>query len=423
MIEFFKDFLLNIFLIFSPLVIYPYLYKSQSHSMKYRLWLCFFFTLAIAFAMSIPVNLNGLIYDFRSIPLIVGSLYGGIYVSMFLYAAIIVVRYLLGNPNNLIYCVSFIPTIFFIVLLLKRYRQMSLINKMIAAILVCIAVKIVSFLIYLTSVGKLDLFTANLMSSSQTYILQSIVIAVYIYLIEFQQKYIHMQEEAVHGEKMRIVSEMAASVAHEIRNPLTAVRGFIQLMGVPHLAPSKLKFYQEISLEELDRAQVIISDYLAIAKPEPEKDELIPLKDEVQYVSQVLLTIANYNDVKIEVTLQDGQMFIHGDRNKLRQSLINIGKNAIEAMSKSGGVLEIGLKEQSHKILITMRDNGVGMTKEQISRLGTPYFSTKEKGTGLGTMVSFSLIRAMKGKIAITSEVGKGTEFEISFSADPRGLS
>lgn len=73
------------------------------------------------------------------------------------------------------------------------------------------------------------------------------------------------------------------------------------------------------------------------------------MKDEVQYVSQVLLTIANYNDVRIEVTLQDEQLFIEGDRNKLRQSLINIGKNAIEAMAKSGGVLEIGLKEQTNK--------------------------------------------------------------------------
>ncbi|WP_171684950.1 ATP-binding protein [Paenibacillus planticolens] len=404
-------------LIFSPLVIYPYLYKSQSHSTKFRLWLCLLFSAAIGFTMSIPVSFNGLVYDFRSIPLLVGSLYGGIYVAMFLYAALIVVRFFLGGPHYFIYIISFLPTILFVAILLRKYRDLNLAQKILAAVLGCIAIKLVTFLIYFSCLNNLELFATNLFATLKTYILQSIVIAVYIYLIEFLQTYIHMQEEAIQGEKIKIVSEMAASVAHEIRNPLTAVRGFIQLMAIPHLDQTKIQFYQQISLEELDRAQLIISDYLAIAKPEPEKDELINLKDEVQYVSQVLLTIANYHDVKMEVSLPDEQICIQGDRNKLRQSLINLGKNAIEAMPKNGGVLEIILTEQANKRIITMRDNGIGMTKEQISRLGTPYFSTKQKGTGLGTMVSFSLIRAMKGKIHITSEKGKGTEFEISFPA------
>ncbi|MBP1964435.1 hypothetical protein GQF04_14760 [Paenibacillus aceris] len=385
--------------------------------MKYRLWLCLLFSLAIGFTMYFPVHFNGLVYDFRSIPLLVGSLYGGIYVAMFLYAALAAFRFLLGSPNNLFYLVSILPTILLVALLLRKYKYLSIVQKMIAAVLVCTVIKLVTFLIYLSYLHSLELFTTNLLASLKTYILQSIVIAAYIYLIEFLQTYYRMQEEAIQGEKIRIVSEMAASVAHEIRNPLTAVRGFIQLMAMPYLDQTKVQFYQQISLEELDRAQLIISDYLAIAKPEPEKDELIRLNDEVQYVSQVLLTIANYNDVKIEMALHEGQFCMHGDRNKLRQSLINIGKNAIEAMSESGGVLEIILSEQANKMIITMRDNGVGMTQEQISRLGTPYFSTKEKGTGLGTMVSFSLIRAMKGKIYITSEKGKGTEFKISFPA------
>ncbi|MDD9268079.1 ATP-binding protein [Paenibacillus sp. GCM10023248] len=217
---------------------------------------------------------------------------------------------------------------------------------------------------------------------------------------------------------------MAASVAHEIRNPLTTVRGFVQLMGAPNIDPEKRQFYQRISLEELDRAQSIINDYLAVAKPEPEKDELILINEEVHYVSQVLLTLANYHDVKIEVSLQHSQMIIEGDRNKLRQSFINIGKNAIEAMANTGGLLEI-TSSSGHggSVIVSFRDSGIGMTQEQIGRLGTPYFSSKEKGTGLGTMVSFSLIRAMKGKIRIDSEKGKGTVFEITFPADIREIS
>lgn len=195
-------------------------------------------------------------------------------------------------------------------------------------------------------------------------------------------------------------------------------------MGAPNIDPEKRQFYQRISLEELDRAQSIINDYLAVAKPEPEKDELILINEEVHYVSQVLLTLANYHDVKIEVSLQHSQMIIEGDRNKLRQSFINIGKNAIEAMANTGGLLEI-TSSSGHggSVIVSFRDSGIGMTQEQIGRLGTPYFSSKEKGTGLGTMVSFSLIRAMKGKIRIDSEKGKGTVFEITFPADIREIS
>ncbi|SDN04272.1 two-component system, sporulation sensor kinase B [Paenibacillus sp. yr247] len=416
MINFFKDFLLNIFLIFAPLVAYPYTYKSQSKTKIYSILIYIFFSFAIVFAMSFPVNLNGLIYDFRSIPLLVGSLYGGIYVSVFLYITLILCRYFLGNPNNLIYAMSIIPTIVLVALLLKRYKQLNLIQKIISAVIICSLIKFLTFVMYLSLVNNFDLLATHVLITIKTYILQGVVIAVFIYLIEFLQKYFHMQEEAIRGEKIKIVSEMAASVAHEIRNPLTSVRGFIQLIGAPNLDQEKKEFYQKISLEELDRAQMIITDYLSIAKPEPEKIEKINLKVEVQYVSNVLLTFANYNNVKMDVSLLcDGRMFILGDRYKLRQSLINIGKNAIEAMSNNGGVLDIKLSEQKNKIVVTISDNGIGMSEEQISRLGTPYFSTKEKGTGLGTMVSFSLIRAMKGKIKIASEMGKGTVFEISF--------
>lgn len=103
-----------------------------------------------------------------------------------------------------------------------------------------------------------------------------------------------------------------------------------------------------------------------------------------------------------------------GDRYKFRQALINIGKNAIEALPE-GGLLEMKASGTSDEVMIMIRDNGIGMTPEQINRLGTPYYSTKEKGTGLGTMVSFGIIKKMSGKIGVTSERGVGTEYTLSF--------
>jgi two-component system sporulation sensor kinase B len=224
-----------------------------------------------------------------------------------------------------------------------------------------------------------------------------------------------MQEEVINSEKMKIVSDIAASVAHEIRNPLTAVRGFIQLLGSEALDKDKKNYYQQICLEELDRAQLIITDYLSLAKPDPEMIESINVNDEINYLSNVLLTYANYNNIQINVVLsEDSPLLVVGDRYKFRQALINIGKNAIEAMN-NGGILEIKTNKINDNIVLAISDTGVGMTSEQIKRLGIPYYSTKEKGTGLGTMVSFGIIKKMNGKIDISSELGKGTEFKIIF--------
>ncbi|MGO4373999.1 ATP-binding protein, partial [Paenibacillus sp. MCAF20] len=96
---------------------------------------------------------------------------------------------------------------------------------------------------------------------------------------------------------------------------------------------------------------------------------------------------------------------------------INIGKNAIEAMP-GGGLLEIRSEKYQDQLLISINDTGCGMTQEQIRRLGTPYYSTKEKGTGLGTMVSFGIIKKMNGKIDIQSRIGAGTSFQFSFARD-----
>jgi two-component system sporulation sensor kinase B len=187
------------------------------------------------------------------------------------------------------------------------------------------------------------------------------------------------------------------------------------LLGNDGLLPHRREYYQKISLEELDRAQNIITNYLTLAKPDPEQIDRIHVKEELEYVSQILLTYANYNNVVINIKLCEG-VYVQGDRQKLRQALINIGKNAIEAMT-GGGDLQLILRKVNDTAILTISDTGVGMTAKQISRLGTPYYSTKEKGTGLGTMVSFGIIKKMQGNIEIQSVPGQGTKFQIIFAS------
>ncbi|CAM4426305.1 ATP-binding protein [Paenibacillus alkaliterrae] len=415
MLGYFKDFILNIFIIFSPLLMYPYIQKTKNKIVWFRIFIYLLFAVSLITTMSFPVNLNGLVYDFRSIPLVLGSLYGGLQVSIFLYLTLMLYSYLLGSPNDLAYMASLLPSLVIVILFLKKYASFKLSQKIAAAVTLCVLIKLLTFTIYLSLTDQFYLLLHRPMATLQTYLLQAVIIGLCVYAIEFLNKYIHMQEEYIRSEKMKMVGDMAASVAHEIRNPLTTVRGFIQLFGTESLDKEKKEYYKTICFEELDRAELIITDYLALAKPDPEVIENINMNDEVQYLANVLMTYANYNNIEIKVVLsKDSSLMVVGDRYKFRQALINIGKNAIEAM-QGGGILELMTSTMNEDVVIVIRDNGSGMTTEQIKRLGTPYYSTKEKGTGLGTMVSFSIIKKMHGKIDIKSDVGVGTSFHLIF--------
>ena len=127
--------------------------------------------------------------------------------------------------------------------------------------------------------------------------------------------------------------------------------------------------------------------------------------------------LATMNGVEIEQIIKDSeqkQYMTNGERKKFQQCLINIMKNGIEAMKSKGGKLQIHLYSSQGTVKIDISDQGVGMSQEQINRLGQPYFTTKEKGTGLGMMVSYSIIKGMNGTIHVSSEPRKGTSFSLA---------
>jgi two-component system sporulation sensor kinase B len=415
MLSYFKDFLINIFFILSPLVFYPYIYKIKSRTLLYRFYLYILFSFAILIIMSFPIQINGVIYDFRSIPLTVGSLYGGIQVSILLFLTVALYRCFLGSPHEFLYAISLIPSLVMVIYSLRRYSLLKLHQKVILSVILCTFIKLLTFAMFLSLTQQIELLISKPLSTLETYLLQGLIVGLCVYFIEFLNNHFDMQDEVIESEKTKIVSGMAASVAHEIRNPLTTVRGFIQLFGIENLDKHKREFYQKICLEELDRAELIITDYLSLAKPDPEIIEKININDEISYLSNVLQTYANYNNIQINgIISEESVLCIVGDKYKFRQSLINIGKNAIEAMG-SNGILEVKASKHNENIVLIISDNGIGMTAAQVNRLGTPYYSTKEKGTGLGTMISFGIIKKMNGKIDIKSELGKGTEYKITF--------
>jgi two-component system sporulation sensor kinase B len=211
-----------------------------------------------------------------------------------------------------------------------------------------------------------------------------------------------------------VVSELAASVSHEIRNPLTVTSGFLQLLNKSTNISPEEKGYVELSLQELNRAEKIVSDYLSFAKPQSGNMVHSNMLAEAEYTKNIIMPFASIHKVGVQFQFSN-TLNTSYDKNQIQQCLINLYKNGIEAMKeKEGGTLTIHISENKQNIMISVRDTGVGMTKEEISRLGKPYYSTKEEGTGLGMLMVYSTVNKLKGIIEVESEKGKGTTFLIT---------
>lgn len=246
---------------------------------------------------------------------------------------------------------------------------------------------------------------------SSSLIVLATLIAI-IYLIENMNEQMEMKQELIRTEKMNVVSQLAASVAHEIRNPMTSVRGFMQLMQKENLTKEQ-HLYIRISIEELDRAQEIINQYLALAKPQTDQYEIIDLTSIIQQSIDVMHSYAILNSIHITQQVESS-LEIEGLKLEIQQVLINIIKNAIEAIKSEGEIWLSAAKNSNGFVSIQIKDNGVGMTEAQLKKLGSPYYSTKEKGTGLGLTVCHQIVKQMGGQILIKSELNKGTCFTIN---------
>ncbi|ULT59149.1 PAS domain S-box protein [Neobacillus drentensis] len=225
------------------------------------------------------------------------------------------------------------------------------------------------------------------------------------------------EERLRRTEKLTVVGELSASVAHEIRNPLTSLKGFVQLLQMEN---EKHQFYYRIMLDELDRINHIVGELLLLAKPQHLKFSTADIQKLLSDVISLLNTEAIYYNVQIVSSFPEEEIFIECEPNQLKQLFINLIKNAIEASSKEGSV-EIAIHPaQGEQVMITVKDNGSGISKERLAKLGEPFYSSKEKGTGLGLTVSFKIVQTHNGTIRFNSQKNQGTSVDISLPIKQR---
>ncbi|MFK4388832.1 hypothetical protein CON84_02610 [Bacillus sp. AFS094228] len=218
-------------------------------------------------------------------------------------------------------------------------------------------------------------------------------------------------KEIQQAKQLNSVGQLAATIAHEIRNPITVVKGFAQLLDQEKELNETEKFYVQTMLTELEYTQVIINDYLSLAKPQTDNVQVIPLNAEIQKISDLLTSFANNRNIGFLLDFRD-DLHINMNPIELKQILVNIMKNGIESMNKPG-FIKVETEQERTMAKIRITDTGIGLSKEQLEILGTPFYSLKDRGTGIGLTVCYSIVQKYKGKIVVQSEVNKGTSFTI----------
>lgn len=215
-------------------------------------------------------------------------------------------------------------------------------------------------------------------------------------------------------EKNHAVAELAASMAHEVRNPITAIRGFMQLLCNGGTDGKAHEYAQQI-VEEVDAVEAIIGEYLNMAKPDQGKQEKCNLYHVLQNVYTLAQSRAECNSVQVDFDVVSKCMVL-GDDRQLKQAFLNLCANAIQAMPK-GGRLRISAACAENKVVVRIADNGQGIPTNHLNRLGERFFTTRDNGSGLGLAVTCRIVKKHRGEIHVVSSEGQGTEFIIILPA------
>jgi len=223
-----------------------------------------------------------------------------------------------------------------------------------------------------------------------------------------------IEREMARLDQLNLVGEMAAGIAHEIRNPMTSVRGFLQLLGDKEKC-SQYKNYFDMMISELDRANSIITEFLALAR-----NKAMHLKKQnLVTIIRTLLPLLQAEGIKTDKYIQADLEEVPDlllDENEIHQIILNLVHNGLEAMPP-GGNLIIRTYTEGNEVVFSVQDEGKGISAEVLEKIGTPFFTTKDNGTGLGLAVCYSIASRHKAKISVDTGPG-GSIFFVRFKID-----
>jgi two-component system sporulation sensor kinase B len=212
-------------------------------------------------------------------------------------------------------------------------------------------------------------------------------------------------------EKQKQLRDSLFKITHEIKNPLAVSKGYLDMLDTNN--KSQVERYIPIIKQEIDRTLTLMNDFLNLTKLKVEKSHIdvsVVLND----ICESLEILIKSNNIAFNYDVFDDEVYLLGDYDRLKQVFINLIKNAIESIPKGRkGVIELRTKKTNNNVVVTIEDNGIGISKEVLNKLGEPFFTTKKGGTGLGIRFSKEIIEAHEGTITYKSEQKKGTTVKI----------
>jgi signal transduction histidine kinase len=220
-----------------------------------------------------------------------------------------------------------------------------------------------------------------------------------------------MEAEMARLDQLNLVGEIAASIGHEIRNPMTTVRGFLQMLADKKTYKQDSPYF-DLMIEEIDRANAIITEFLSLAKNKTVNFKVHNLNTILENVYPLLQADAMGQDKYVKLQLKQIPDVLV-DEKEIRQLLFNLVRNGMDAM-EAGGTITIKTYIQDQNVILSINDQGSGISSETLKHIGTPFFTTKEDGTGLGLSVCYSIAARHNASINIKTN-SKGTTFYIAF--------
>ncbi|ANA83437.1 GHKL domain-containing protein [Paenibacillus glucanolyticus] len=407
-----KDVLLQLLFALMPFVAYNIYYRklTVNYSRNFILLICSLcMLLSMTFASSVQ---SGLIFDVRYVIMFFGILFGGFMTGAILLIEFLIYRLHIGGSGMIDAIIILIITFPLSVLLATLYHKSK--HKFWIVFIAGISFSLIPLLVlYITKPDYiLSHFIFNVLVMPVHNSL-GIWLLVTLFNKSVSDKELYLQY--IQNEKAEAVNHVAASLAHEVRNPLTTVLGFLQLIKSGTFPQEKTDRFLEISMEEIRRTEQILSEYLSISKPLVPFQQKLELTAQIRSVVELMTSYANMSNITLSADYPELPVYISGSPAELKQLLVNFIKNAIEASRDvDKGCVNIRIYEEAEQVAIEIQDNGIGMNPEQLSRLGSIYYSTKMSGTGLGLTFSYQAIRAMDGSVSVRSSPRSGTVFLIN---------
>jgi signal transduction histidine kinase len=235
-------------------------------------------------------------------------------------------------------------------------------------------------------------------------------IAGWVLVVDDRTDHYRWQEAVRQAERMSITASMVGALAHELRNPLASAKGLLQLMGRKR-EPERMRGYCDLVLRELDRVTALLNEFLLLGKPAEMVSEPVDLAEHLQGLLPLLEGMAANHSVNIVVKLPRVRPIL-ADTGQLTQVLLNLVRNAIEAVPEEG-LVSISLEEAGREVCLTVRDNGPGFSGDALRNLFRPFFTTKERGTGLGLPVVQAIVLNHGGRLSVHNATEGGAEFQV----------